>query len=142
MEGQSSNKRKAIAEPEWDYEFSALVVEEDADVRMAHKEILTLVGARTCDTVGNGQEAVNLHLNGKTFDLILMDFDMPGGDGFVTTNKLRSMGVHSLILSVSGPCSQDTVQRFLKEIPIDGHYIKPLTVQMLQEALQKLNLKP
>ncbi|KAL2344931.1 hypothetical protein Fmac_006216 [Flemingia macrophylla] len=142
MEGQSSNKRKATTEPELHTEFNALVVEQNVDVRLAHKELLRLAGIRTCDTAGNGQEAVNLHLSGKRFDLILMDMDMPDDDGFVTINKLRSMNVRSLIVSVSGPCSQDIVQRLLKEMPIDGHCTKPLTVQMLEVVLHKFGLKP
>ncbi|XP_020221050.1 two-component response regulator 24-like [Cajanus cajan] len=145
-EGQGSNKHKVIIAPileaetereKLGNEFSAIVVEEDVVVRMGHKEILTLNGAKTCDTVGNGREATTLHLNGKRFDIILMDLDMPDDDGFNTIDTLRSLGVRSLILSVSGPCCPEIFPRLFKEVPIDGHLIKPLTVQMLGEALQK-----
>ncbi|KAL2344932.1 hypothetical protein Fmac_006217 [Flemingia macrophylla] len=145
--GQGSSKKqklKGIAEPaattervKLGSEFSALVVEKDVIDRIMHKDILTFVGAKNCDTLGNGLEAIALHLTGKRYDLILMDLDLPDDDGYTTIEELRAMGVQSVIISVSGPCRREIFPRLFKYLPIDGHYIKPMTVEMLRQALEK-----
>ena len=56
--------------------FTVLVVDDDTVVRMVHKMLVTSLGLKVQEAK-NGKEAVDLHINGASFDLILMDMEMP-----------------------------------------------------------------
>lgn len=55
-----------------------------------------------CDEAENGQIAVDLHKQGNTYDLVLMDKEMPVMDGHEATRQLRSMGVKTPIVALTG----------------------------------------
>jgi CheY-like chemotaxis protein len=55
-----------------------------------------------CDEAENGQIAVDLHKQGKVYDLILMDKEMPVMDGHEATRQLRVMGVKTPIIALTG----------------------------------------
>jgi response regulator RpfG family c-di-GMP phosphodiesterase len=56
--------------------FSVLVVDDDTIIRMVHRMLVTGLGLKVQEAK-NGKEAVDLHINGASFDLILMDMEMP-----------------------------------------------------------------
>ncbi|XP_073264153.1 two-component response regulator ARR22-like [Populus alba] len=58
----------------------------------------------------NGKEAVYLHLAGASFDLIIMDDQMPIMTGIQATQLLRKMGVKSQII---GFASESVQQAFI-----------------------------
>ena len=60
--------------------ISTLIVDDDPLTRRIHKVLLTKVGLET-QAVENGKEAVDLYRSGASFDLILMDLEMPIMDG-------------------------------------------------------------
>lgn len=64
-----------------------LIVEDNATNRRLAEIFVRKLG-HEADTVHDGLEAVNL-LRDKTYDLILMDVQMPGMDGFETTRIIR-----------------------------------------------------
>lgn len=55
-----------------------------------------------CDEAENGQIAVDLHKQGRTYDLVLMDKEMPVMDGHEATRQLRNMGVKTPIVALTG----------------------------------------
>lgn len=58
----------------------ALVVDDNKVNRMIHCKLLDAIGMRN-QAVSNGEEAIDVHLSGQKFDLILMDRDMPFMNG-------------------------------------------------------------
>jgi len=60
--------------------ITALVVDDDTLNQMIHRRLLDGLGVQN-QVVGNGKEAVDVHSSGKSFDLILMDKDMPVMNG-------------------------------------------------------------
>ncbi|XP_027913817.1 two-component response regulator 24-like [Vigna unguiculata] len=119
-------------------QLKVLIVDDVKVVRMTHKMLLERVGIKDHIAVENGKEAVELHNNGQSFDLILMDKDMPVMNGIEATRTLRSMGISCKIIGVSSStCNQKYVQEFV-EAGLNGFYTKPLTVKMLGEILEKV----
>ena len=55
-----------------------------------------------CDEAENGQIAVDLHRQGRRYDLVLMDKEMPVMDGHEATRQLRNMGVKTPIVALTG----------------------------------------
>ena len=49
----------------------------------------------TCDEAENGQISVDLHKEGKNYDLILMDYEMPIMDGHEVSRSFLSLEIPS-----------------------------------------------
>lgn len=61
--------------------LNVLIVDDDTLTRKLHESIIKAIGGIS-QTAKNGEEAVNIHQNGNaSFDLILMDKEMPEMDG-------------------------------------------------------------
>ncbi|XP_062147851.1 two-component response regulator 24-like [Alnus glutinosa] len=116
--------------------ITALVVDDDTLNQMIHRRLLDGLGVQN-QVVGNGKEAVDVHSSGKSFDLILMDKDMPVMNGIEATRKLRTMGIRSLIAGVSA-CSEEQEKQEFIEAGLDDYQEKPLSATKLASILHKL----
>ena len=94
-------------------------------------------------TTENGQEAIDA-LEKQTFDLILMDGQMPKMDGFEATQIIRSKetgtGRHIPIIALTAHAMTGDRERFL-EAGMDDYLSKPYTpgqlVDIINNALEK-----
>ncbi|KAL9386617.1 hypothetical protein Peur_019741 [Populus x canadensis] len=91
--------------------YSVLVVDDDCDARGTIQRYTMPVGtekhrAMEFQEAKNGKEAVYLHLAGASFDLIIMDDQMPIMTGIQATQLLRKMGVKSQIVGVTSESDQ------------------------------------
>jgi two-component system, sensor histidine kinase and response regulator len=88
----------------------------------------------------NGRRALDL-LAAQTFDLVLMDVQMPEMDGFTATAKIREMeerlGHHTPILAVTAYAVHGDRERCLAA-GMDGYVVKPLTGRELAEAIRRV----
>ncbi|KAF8007024.1 hypothetical protein BT93_B1075 [Corymbia citriodora subsp. variegata] len=117
-------------------EVTALVVDDDKVSQMIHHRLLNILGIKN-DVVVNGKEAVDIHLSGKKFNLILMDRDMPVMNGIEATKKLRDMGIGSTIAGVSSHSSSKVKQEFI-EAGLDVYHEKPLSVAKLLSVVNNI----
>ncbi|KAJ6934174.1 hypothetical protein NC651_009273 [Populus alba x Populus x berolinensis] len=95
--------------------YSVLIVHDDRDARDTIWRYVMVVGTEQQFTLEfqeakNGKEAVYLHLAGASFDLIIMDDQMPIMTGIQATQLLRKMGVKSQII---GFASESVQQAFI-----------------------------
>jgi signal transduction histidine kinase/ActR/RegA family two-component response regulator len=85
---------------------ATILVVDDADInRKLVSLILRKSGASVVEAT-NGQEAVELcfpndRLQGKKFDLILMDMQMPILDGYAATTELRRRGFRNPVIAIT-----------------------------------------
>eukprot|EP00258_Populus_trichocarpa_P036186 XP_024452205.1 uncharacterized protein LOC18109005 [Populus trichocarpa] len=91
--------------------YSVLIVHDDRDARDIIWRYVMVVGTEKHFTLEfqearNGKEAVYLHLAGASFDLIIMDDQMPIMTGIQATQLLRKMGVKSQIVGVTSESDQ------------------------------------
>ncbi|KAE8673100.1 putative Response regulator 24 [Hibiscus syriacus] len=117
--------------------MTALVVDDNMVNRTIHHRLLDNLGIEN-EVVVNGKEAIDIHCSGKTFDLILMDMDMPVMNGIEATRKLREMGIRSTIAGVSTRSMEREVEEFM-EAGLDNYQEKPLTMPKLISIIQKIN---
>jgi len=66
-----------------------LLVDDDAVMREKVCHALSGVGAQVAEAE-SGERALTLLRQSSTYDLVLMDINMPGLDGYTTTEKIRS----------------------------------------------------
>jgi CheY-like chemotaxis protein len=93
----------------------------------------------TVDIVNNGAEAVDAWSAGS-YDLILMDCQMPVMDGYQATRTIRSRehaGTRIPILALTADAMSGTAQDCLTA-GMDGYLTKPLDRKRLAESIERL----
>jgi signal transduction histidine kinase/CheY-like chemotaxis protein len=87
-----------------------------------------------------GQEVLNLLKDGS-FDLILMDVQMPVLDGFSTTSIIRveekQSGQHLPIIAMTAYAIKGDREKCL-EIGMDGYIAKPINTRLLREEIENV----
>ncbi len=96
---------------------------------------LTKLGAQV-DIAANGLEALRM-LDQISYDVILMDINMPELDGIETCMRIRQMGMDIPIVALTANAMKGDKERFL-EAGMDHYLSKPLDPKALIEVLMSL----
>ncbi|CAN1233837.1 Two-component response regulator 24 [Linum perenne] len=115
--------------------MKVLVVDDEELTRTTHKALLESLGVAEVELAENGQAAVDLHTNGASFDLIVMDHQMPVMDGVKATRKLRAMGVNIPILGVTEVGDWYEKVEFLRA-GLHDCFRKPLVAEHLSKYIK------
>ncbi len=122
---------------------SRILLAEDHDVnRMLATEMLERCGQEV-SVAHDGNEAITMvldaYLRGNPFDLVLMDVQMPGCDGYAATRAIRGESIGGDML----PIIALTANAFPEDIAaardagMQAHLAKPLEFAKLARALQR-----
>ena len=116
----------------------ALVVDDSAFMRKNVVEILRDYGFAESDIIekSNGEEAIHAALEEK-FDIILMDWNMPGGDGLDALRRIRATGTKIPIVFVTAEGTKEQFEKAFKA-GASGFVRKPFTPTDLRTKLEAL----
>ena len=113
-----------------------LVVEDDFVNQMLIKHSLADTGA-LLDIAGNGAESIQF-LKEKSYDIILMDINMPVMDGFSATRIIRSeLQLTTPIIAMTGWSSREEGDKFA-EAGMDGCLAKPFGLDAFYATLNEV----
>ncbi len=113
----------------------------DDDVAVARLGTLYLQQLNAKVTVAeNGEQALE-QLQKAVFDLILMDMEMPGKDGFETVREMRSRGFTGMIAAATGLTQPGDREKCLAA-GCDRYVPKPYTRDDLALLLESLRQEP
>ena len=124
---------------------NALVVDDVELNREIAKDVLEEYGMHV-DAASNGSEALELCKsrmgaeNGQSYDLILMDIQMPGMDGYETTKQIRSLpdeNINKIPIVALTVNFMDIDKKKAYGCGMNAYIIKPLHVDELLEAIEK-----
>jgi len=123
----------------WEGKPLSILLVEDNDVnRKLFIELLQRVG-HTLETAQNGREAV-AKWKQKTFDVILMDLQMPDMDGIEATRIIREQeretGCHVPIIALTAHTLRKDQATFLHQ-GFDGYVSKPMKFKVLNEEIRR-----
>lgn len=110
-----------------------LIVDDDADIRSNFADILSEVGYSTT-TVENGEAALEC-VRQQEFDVVLLDYKMPGMDGATLYNEIKKLRPSIAAIMVTAWAGSDGVQRAMNAGTWDV-LRKPVNIG---ELLDKLN---
>ncbi len=109
-----------------------LVVDDGSTNRKLIDLVLRRAGARVTQAE-NGEEACEL-AKAETFDMILMDMQMPVMDGYQATRELRKAGVTCPIFALTAHAMQGDREKCL-EVGCSGYLSKPINPDALIAAV-------
>ncbi|MGP0076654.1 MAG: response regulator transcription factor [Bryobacteraceae bacterium] len=112
---------------------SILVVDDDASVRHALNSVLRILGFSTSEASG-GEEALRL---ARTihYDVVLLDINLPGMDGFETCRQLRRLFPNIAILMLTVRDNEEDKVNAL-EAGADDYVSKPFHIRELTARIR------
>jgi two-component system sensor histidine kinase/response regulator len=131
--------QKKLREQRSESEFLSILLAEDNPVNQKLAVRLLEKRGHSMAVVDNGREAVDM-LARRTFDLVLMDIQMPEMDGITATNIIRererSSGHHQPIVAMTALVMKGDRERCLAA-EMDGYLSKPIRPGDLDEVLER-----
>ena len=121
--------------------LTVLVVDDNRHIRTLVKEIRGALGP-TVEEADSGAAALRL-CQDQAFDLVIVDYEMPGMTGAEFTRALRAQPTHGAATAVLLMTAHGDERRVLaaSRAGVDGVVSKPLTPQVLftriEAALRK-----
>ena len=112
-----------------------LIVDDDKAVQTMLYKVIRSNGL-TAETASSGEQALEM-VKKKPYDLILLDVNMQGMDGFEVIQKLRSQGVKTPIIIVSGR-QEDYDTLYGLDIGADDYVTKPFNPIVLGAKVKAL----
>jgi CheY-like chemotaxis protein len=113
-----------------------ILVVDDNDAAALLAVLLELEGHEV-QTAANGADAVR---RAESFrpEVVLMDLDMPGIDGFETSRRIRARpwGSTILIAALTG-WGRDVDRRRAQEAGVDLHFVKPVDTTALLDVVAR-----
>lgn len=112
-----------------------LIVDDDEAVRTTLYKVIRSNGL-DAEMASGGEQALDL-ISKTHYDLILLDVNMPGVDGFTMVQKLRSRGIKTPIIIVSGR-KEDYDTLYGLDIGADDYVTKPFNPIVLGAKVKAL----
>ncbi|MCA9127928.1 MAG: PAS domain S-box protein [Planctomycetales bacterium] len=117
-----------------------LVVDDRRDIRFLSKRFLTAAGATVVEAQ-DGIVAVEIVSKaieqGTTYDLILLDMQMPNLDGYATAKALRELGFARPIIALTADAMQGDMQRCI-DSGCNDYLSKPIDRRKMLELVHRL----
>lgn len=120
--------------------YDILLVEDNVLNQKTIQHILVKSGHQV-EVASNGLEALN-RLKGHSYDLILMDIQMPEMDGIEATNHIRNDAEFSVdanipIIAISANADPQEIQKCL-ETGFNEYFVKPVNKELLLHKIEEL----
>ena len=118
-------------------DIKVLVAEDNPTNQLVTRSLLKRIGYGHAEIVSNGKEAVNA-VQENTYDIVLMDCQMPEMDGYEATRCIRKLFTKEKlpVLALSAGATQDE-QKMCFDAGMDDFISKPVTLNALKLGMAK-----
>ena len=129
-------------------DMCVLVIDDDPVAREHAEIVLGQVGVR-CEKAGSGAEGISMvklrHARREPYNLILVDWRMPGMDGVETTREIRRAVGNDTPIIILTSYSWEDIAEEAREAGVDTFVAKPLfagtVMDEFREAFKKKNTR-
>jgi len=119
--------------------MKVLIVEDNEISQKLMKELVDRMGHQT-ETASSGEDALKL-VEGKPFDMILMDIQLPGLSGMGTTKAIRALPDRAKaaipVIALTGNVRDEDVRQCYAA-NMNGHLAKPIDPKKLKDQIAKV----
>jgi len=113
-----------------------LIVDDDEHIRVIVSKLVEHAGYRTLTAPG-GAEALAHLVTGEPVDLIILDIDMPGMNGFEVLKRARDKGVTAPVVMLTARTKDEHVLEGY-QLGADYYVTKPFQAQTVLNIVQFL----
>ena len=133
--GRARNLRPRIQSAETIQGMPVLLVDDSADSREIYGGYLESFGC-VVTAVAGGAEALALLRSGGRHPLVVLDYRMPGMDGFETHAAIRALALPEVpkVVMITGSADPGAQDR-ARESGLDGYLLKPLSPSSLFDCI-------
>lgn len=135
LKPRMENLRETEADPNGFSGKKVLVVDDSPDNQLLLRMLLTKMGF-SVSGAEDGLEALR-RAQADRFDIVLMDVQMPGMDGFECTQELRKSGYEGAIVALTANALKETRDRCF-EVGCDEFLTKPLDVEKMTRTFHNI----
>jgi CheY-like chemotaxis protein len=115
---------------------TVLVVDDDPSVLATYRRLLSRAGYRTVTAAGPAEVLANGHAE-HAFDLLLLDYKMPGMDGLSFLAELRRRECRARCVLISAYLNDD-LRLQARTLGVDQVLQKPVDVCLLRRTITEL----
>jgi signal transduction histidine kinase/DNA-binding response OmpR family regulator len=112
-----------------------LIADDNAGSRTVLSELVALQGA-TVHTASSGREAISA-MKDTRFDLLLLDANMPGSDGFEVARSVGRMAQPPAIVMMLGASELHSDAAECRRLGVQQYVVKPVSAAELSTALYR-----
>lgn len=119
-----------------------LVTDDETDVCETIRSLMEDTGVQV-DTARSGDEALRLRVcareSGKDYDVVLLDWKMPGMNGIETARRMKEECAGEVRILLMTAYDWDELQEEAMSVGIDGFLAKPFFVSAFKEKIQEIS---
>ena len=118
--------------------LSVLVIDDNPESRTILCDTVAGLGWR-CDSADSGEAALRQLAEGKKFDLVLVDWRMPGMDGMETARAIQTthVSVNSPVIIMVTAFDRDEAASAPNASYVNGILVKPITASSLYDLVSR-----
>ncbi len=121
----------------YNWSEKTILIVEDTDTSIMYYKAALKKSKVNLVCAENGLQAVELVRQGKHFDLILMDINMPILNGIEATRQIKSINPKiPVIVQTAYVLNDERIKSF--EAGCDGFMAKPVKIQQLFDTIESL----
>ncbi len=115
--------------------MKALLVNHSAIMRVHMHQQLRQLGIEEIHEAHNSNGALAC-LETDVIDLVLADWDLPGGDGLTFLQRLRESHADCVVIMITAEAERDRIVQAI-QAGVNDYLVKPFTADRLREKLEK-----
>ncbi|MHA7733569.1 response regulator [Nitrosopumilus sp. S6] len=116
--------------------LSAIVVDDDADIRELMEEMLPMININVVATGMNGNDAIRLYRE-KSPSLVFLDINMPELDGITALREIKRIDPESTVIMVTGNTDSD-LESTLQSLNANALIRKPFSIENIVKIIENI----